>query len=45
MRDTVHYGLGFGPFGAIAHALFVRRKLQWIFAFRRGVLADRFGRM
>jgi ligand-binding SRPBCC domain-containing protein len=45
MRDMVHYGLGFGPFGAIAHALFVRRKLQWIFGFRRGILADRFGSM
>lgn len=45
MRDTVHYGLGFGPFGTIAHALFVRRKLQWIFEFRRGILAERFGSM
>lgn len=43
MRDKVHYALPFGPFGAIAHALFVRRKLEWIFNFRRELLARRFG--
>lgn len=43
MRDKVHYALPFGPFGAIAHALFVRRKLEWIFGFRRKLLADKFG--
>lgn len=43
MRDLVHYGLGFGPFGAIAHAVFVREKLKTIFGFRRQTLADRFG--
>lgn len=43
MRDTVHYGLSFGPLGAIAHALFVRKKLEWIFGFRRQILARRFG--
>lgn len=43
MRDLVHYGLGFGPLGAIAHALFVRSKLQSIFAFRREMLVRRFG--
>ena len=43
MRDKVHYALPFGPFGAIAHALFVRRKLEWIFRFRRDLLAGRFG--
>lgn len=31
MRDKVHYALPFGPFGAIAHGVFVRRKLRWIF--------------
>jgi ligand-binding SRPBCC domain-containing protein len=45
MRDTVHYALGFGPFGALAHGLFVRRKLDWIFAFRRKILAERFGEL
>jgi ligand-binding SRPBCC domain-containing protein len=43
MRDKVHYGLSFGPFGGIAHALFVRRKLEWIFGFRKRILAERFG--
>lgn len=43
MCDLVHYGLGFGPFGAVAHGLFVRRKLESIFDFRRKVLTKRFG--
>jgi len=43
MRDLVHYGLGFGPFGAIAHAVFVRKKLEAIFAYRREFLTKRFG--
>jgi ligand-binding SRPBCC domain-containing protein len=43
MTDLVHYGLPFGVFGSIAHALFVRRKLQWIFGFRKQLLAQRFG--
>ena len=43
MRDKVHYALPFGPFGAIAHAIFVRRKLEWIFNFRRKLLAEKFG--
>jgi ligand-binding SRPBCC domain-containing protein len=43
MRDHVHYGLGFGPFGAIAHAVFVRAKLRTIFEFRKQTLAKRFG--
>lgn len=42
MTDLVNYGLPFGPCGAIAHALFVRRKLEWIFDQRRTLLADRF---
>ena len=43
MRDTVHYGLPLGPLGGLAHALFVRRKLEWIFNFRKQVLKERFG--
>ena len=43
MRDKVHYALPFGPFESIAHALFVRRKLEWIFGFRRKLLAEKFG--
>lgn len=42
MVDKVHYGLPFGPFGAIAHRVFVRRKLEWIFVFRKRILYDRF---
>jgi ligand-binding SRPBCC domain-containing protein len=45
MRDLVHYGLGFGPFGAIAHAVFVRRKLESIFNFRREFLERKFGKL
>jgi ligand-binding SRPBCC domain-containing protein len=43
MRDKVQYGLSFGPLGGMAHALFVRRKLEWIFGFRKRILAERFG--
>lgn len=43
MRDLVHYGLNFGPFGSIAHVLFVRKKLESIFKFRRDLLTKRFG--
>jgi len=43
--DLVHYAMPFGPFGAIAHAAFVRRKLERIFSFRRVELERRFGRM
>jgi ligand-binding SRPBCC domain-containing protein len=43
MTDVVHYALPFGPFGEIARALFVRRKLEWIFGYRKKWLAERFG--
>ena len=43
MTDTVHYGLPFWVFGHVAHVLYVRRKLEWIFGYRRKILADRFG--
>jgi len=43
MRDLVHYGLGFGPVGALANAVFVRAKLERIFKFRKETLAKRFG--
>ncbi len=45
MKDLVHYGLGFGPFGSIAHRLFVRKKLESIFRYRRELLEKRFGRI
>lgn len=42
-RDVVEYELGFGPFGTMAHALFVRRQLDGIFAHRTKVLTELFG--
>ncbi|MCW1923961.1 SRPBCC family protein [Luteolibacter arcticus] len=45
MTDLIHYALPFGPLGSIAHAMFVRRKLEGIFRFRRTELERRFGRM
>jgi len=44
MTDLVHYALPFGPLGHIVNALFVRRKMEWIFRFRRQELERRFGR-
>lgn len=41
MRDTVRYGLPFGPFGALAHAVFVRREIEAIFDFRREAVRSR----
>jgi ligand-binding SRPBCC domain-containing protein len=35
MTDTVRYAIGFGPFGELAHRLFVRRDVESIFDFRR----------
>lgn len=42
-RDVVHYSLPFGPLGAAAHRLFVRRKLDSIFDYRSSRLAELFG--
>jgi len=42
MVDVVDYEVGFGPFGAVAHALFVRRTLAKIFDYRAEVVAARF---
>ena len=41
MRDRVRYALPFGPLGAIAHVLFVRRDLRRIFDFRQETVARR----
>jgi ligand-binding SRPBCC domain-containing protein len=41
MTDRVEYALPFGPLGAIAHALFVRRTVERIFEHRRRVIAER----
>ncbi len=39
MTDLVHYALPFGPLGAITHALYVRKKPERIFQFRKETLA------
>lgn len=41
--DSVHYALPFGPLGATVHALFVRKKLERTFEYRRAELERRFG--
>jgi ligand-binding SRPBCC domain-containing protein len=41
VRDRVRYALPFGPLGALAHRLFVRRDIERIFAFRQRALAER----
>lgn len=43
MTDLVHYSVGKWIFGEIAHAVFVRKKLENIFEFRREILEKRFG--
>jgi len=43
VRDRVFYALPFGPFGELAHRLFVRRDIERIFAYRSVELARRFG--
>ena len=40
MRDEVRYALPLGPLGALAHAAFVRRDLERIFAFRQREVAS-----
>ena len=42
MIDEVTYALPFGIFGDIAHALFVRNKLESIFGYRRQKVAELF---
>ena len=44
VTDLIHYALPLGPLGAVAHALFVRPKLERIFSFRREELERRFGK-
>lgn len=39
VRDTVDYALPLGPAGELAHAVFVRRDLERIFAFRHEAVA------
>lgn len=43
LKDEVRYMLPLGPLGAIAHALFIRRDLEKIFAFRKKFIEEMFG--
>lgn len=43
MTDQVRYRLGWGPLGRLVAALWVRRDVERIFAYRRRILAERFG--
>jgi len=40
MEDIVHYVMPWGWLGELIHRLFIERRLQWIFDFRRAYLAD-----
>jgi hypothetical protein len=41
--DRVRYRVGWGLLGRIAHALWIRRDLERVFAYRREAIAARFG--
>jgi hypothetical protein len=41
--DQVRYRVGWGLLGRIAHALWIRRDLQRVFAYRRAAISARFG--
>jgi ligand-binding SRPBCC domain-containing protein len=43
MRDLVHYGLPLGPLGLLAKEIFVRKKLESIFDYRREKIEQLFG--
>ncbi len=43
IEDHVAYALPFGPIGELAHALWVRRRLEYIFDFRRRAIERIFG--
>jgi len=42
IRDVIRYAIGFGPFGAVAHRLFVQRQLRAIFDHRERVMRELF---
>ena len=44
MTDELVYQLPLGPIGMIAHALFVRKQVQSIFAYREATLEKLFGK-
>lgn len=45
MTDIIHYKIPLWVLGDMAHALFVRKKLQHIFAYRKAAVEKRFGIM
>lgn len=44
MHDEVNYVLPFGFLGAIAHSLFVKKRIEAIFTYRTKVIEDLFGK-
>ncbi|MBO9659177.1 MAG: SRPBCC family protein [Chitinophagaceae bacterium] len=44
MTDIVHYKIPFGVFGKLAGKLFVKKKLEEIFEYRREVIEKTFGK-
>lgn len=44
MKDTINYELPMGFLGDIAHSLFVKKKLEYIFNYRFTVLEKMFGK-
>ncbi len=44
MTDEVQYSVPFGPFGEIAHILFVKKQIKRIFDYRKKVIEEVFKR-
>ena len=44
MQDTVHYAIPFGTIGQMIHYLIIKRKLNYIFQYRRNILEITFVR-
>ncbi len=44
MTDIIHYKNPFGPLGLCVNSLFVRKKLEGIFKYRRKKIEERFGK-
>ena len=42
MTDLVHYSIGFGPLDPIINKLYIKKKLNRIFQYRREVLSQKF---
>ena len=43
MTDILHYAIPYGIIGKLANAMVVNRRIDDIFAFRKKVIAERFG--